>query len=92
MMRNQGNKEKTQNLGWCPSDEKPKEQTIKLKQNLGWSPIDEIPNKQTVKLRQNLGRNERKKIRFNLGWSSIYEKLKQKRLSLDKIQDGILMM
>ena len=51
-MRNQGNKEKTQNLGWCPSDEKPKEQTIKLKQNLGWSPIDEIPNIQMIKLRK----------------------------------------
>ena len=39
------------------SDEKPKEQTIKLKQNLAWSPIDEIPKKQTIKLRYNLGWN-----------------------------------
>ena len=33
------------------SDEKQKEQTIKLKQNLAWSPIDEILKKQTIKLR-----------------------------------------
>ena len=43
-MRNQRNKEEIQNLGWCPGDEKPKEQMIKLRQNLGWHPIDEKRN------------------------------------------------
>ena len=30
-----------QNLGWCPNNEKPKDETIKLRQNLGWCPNDE---------------------------------------------------
>ena len=32
------------NLGWCPNDEKPKQQTIKFRQNPGWHPNDEKSN------------------------------------------------
>ena len=36
--------ENSQNLGWCPDDEKPKKQTNKLRQNLGLHPNDGKPN------------------------------------------------